>query len=150
VIFSVHLWNAVGAEPATMADVFNRHKDVQYSSRIASQIARHQQTHRLRHVINELASHLPESARNNPEVQELLGYGCQTRMHVVQLLTPQLDHDDHTKDIDFSQAGIEQRWEAGCAHTKAVLERKPWAGHFDPLSGVVFHEAKIPSALVAE
>ena len=64
-IFSVHLWNPVGAEPNTMADVLNRHKDVQYSSRIASQITRHQQTHRLRPVINELASRLPEIERSN-------------------------------------------------------------------------------------
>ncbi|WP_024520261.1 patatin-like phospholipase family protein [Bradyrhizobium sp. Tv2a-2] len=150
VIFSVHLWNPVGAEPTTMADVFNRHKDVQYSSRIASQIARHQQTHRLRHVINELVSRLPESERNKREVAELLGYGCQTRMHVVQLLAPQLDHEDHTKDIDFSQAGIKRRWDAGYAHTKAVLARKPWAGQFDPLSGVILHEAKDLTALAAE
>lgn len=150
VIFSVHLWNPVGAEPTTMADVLNRHKDIQYSSRIASQIARHQQAHRLRHVINEFASRLPESERSKPEITELLGYGCQTRMHVVQLLAPQLDREDHTKDIDFSQAGIRQRWEAGHAHTKAVLARKPWEGEFDPLSGVILHEAKSLTALAAE
>jgi NTE family protein len=150
VIFSVHLWNPVGPEPTTMADVLNRHKDVQYSSRIASQIARHQQTHRLRHVINELASRLPESEYSIPEVRELQGYGCQTRMHVVQLLAPKLDHDDHTKDIDFSQAGIRRRWEAGYAHTNAVLARKPWEGQFDPLSGVILHEAKDLTALAAE
>jgi NTE family protein len=149
VIFSVHLWNPIGPEPTTTADVLNRHKDVQYSSRIASQIARHQQTHRLRHVINELASKLPESEHSNPEVRKLLGYGCQTRMHVVQLLAPQLDHDDHTKDIDFSQAGIRRRWEAGYAHTNAVLARKPWEGQFDPLSGVILHEAKDLTALAA-
>jgi NTE family protein len=62
-------------------------------------------------------------------------------MHVVQLLAPQLDHEDHTKDIDFSHAGIKRRWEAGYAHTKAVLVRKPWVGQFDPLSGVIFHDA---------
>ena len=65
-IFTVHLWNPVGAEPSTMAEVLNRHKDVQYSSRIASQITRHQQTHRLRHVINELAARLPETERDRP------------------------------------------------------------------------------------
>ena len=150
VIFSVHLWNPVGAEPTTMADVLNRHKDVQYSSRIASQIPRHQQTHRLRHVINELASRLPERERKKPEVRDLLGHGCQTHMHVVQLLAPQLDHEDHTKDIDFSQAGIKQRWEAGYAHTNAVLAREPWRGQFDPLSGVILHEAKDLTALAAE
>ncbi|MBR0749125.1 patatin-like phospholipase family protein [Bradyrhizobium japonicum] len=149
-VFSVHLWNPVGPEPTTMADVLGRLKDVQYSSRIASQIARHQQAHRLRHVINQLASRLPESDRSNPEIRELLSHGCQTRMHVVQLLAPRLDHEDHTKDIDFSPAGIKRRWEAGYAHTKAVLASEPWRGHFDTLAGVILHEAKEVTRLAAE
>jgi NTE family protein len=149
-IFTVHLWNPLGAEPDTMAQVFNRHKDVQYSSRIASQVARHQQTHRLRHVINELAARLPKAERDRPEVRELMSYGCQTRMHVVQLRAPQLDHETHTKDVDFSATGIKQRWEAGYAHTKAVLAREPWVGQFDPLSGVIMHEADALTELAAE
>ncbi|SIO48794.1 NTE family protein [Bradyrhizobium erythrophlei] len=149
-IFTVHLWNPLGAEPSTMAEVLNRHKDVQYSSRIASQITRHQQTHRLRHVINELAARLPASERDRLEVKELMSYGCQTRMHVVQLLAPQLSHEDHTKDVDFSPAGIRKRWDAGYAHTKAVLAREPWVGQFDPLSGVILHEAAEHRALAAE
>ncbi len=83
---------------------------------------------------------MPEAERNNPEVRELTGYGCQTRMHVVQLLAPQLDRETHTKDIDFSPGGIKKRRELGYAHTKTVLERKPWVGEFDPLSGVILHE----------
>lgn len=149
-IFTVHLWNPLGAEPTTMAEVLNRHKDVQYSSRIASQITRHQQTHRLRHVINELAARLPDNERDSPEVRELMSYGCQTQMHVVPLLAPQLDHEDQTKDVDFSAAGIKQRWEAGYAHTRAVLARKPWVGQFDPLSGVILHQAEEFRALAAE
>lgn len=139
-IFAVHLWNPSGEEPATMKDVLNRHKDVQYSSRIASHIARQQQVHRLRHVIKELATRLPEEQRKLPEVGELTSYGCATQMHVVRLLAPQLECETHTKDIDFSPSGIKQRWDAGYVHTKAVLERKPWVGEFDPLSGVVLHE----------
>jgi len=139
-IFAVHLWNPSGTEPTTMAEVLNRHKDVQYSSRIASHIARQQQAHRLRHVINQLAARLPESERNSPAVRELASYGCPTRMHVVRLLAPQLDRETHTKDIDFSPGGIRQRWEAGYAHTRSVLARTPWVGEFDPLSAVVFHE----------
>jgi NTE family protein len=149
-IFTVHLWNPVGKEPATMAEVHNRQKDAQYSSRIASQITRHEQAHRLRHVINELAARLPESERTKPEVRELMSFGCQTRMHVVQLLAPQLFHEDHTKDVDFSPAGIRQRWEAGYAHTKAVLAREPWVGQFDPLAGVILHDADEHGTLAAE
>lgn len=51
-----------------------------------------------------------------------MGYGCQDPdARGRQLLAPQLDYEDHTKDIDFSPAGIKQRWDAGYAHTKAVL-----------------------------
>jgi NTE family protein len=113
---------------------------VQYSSRIASQIVRQQEAHRLRHVINQLAARLPESERNSEAVRELASYGCRTRMHVVRLLAPQLTREDHTKDIDFSPSGIMQRWDAGYRHTKSVLERRPWIGEFDPLSGVVLHD----------
>src|ERR1700754_744109 len=139
-IFAVHLWNPSGDEPATMKDVLNRHKDVHYASRIASHIARQQQAHRLRHVINQLVARLPEDERKLDAVRELASYGCPTRMHVVRLLAPQLECETHTKVIDFSPSGIKQRWDAGYAHTRAVLERKPWIGDFDPLSGVVLHD----------
>lgn len=149
-IFAVHMWNPVGAEPQTMADVLNRQKDVQYSSRIASHIARQQQAHRLRHVINQLVARLPETERNNATVRELASYGCPTQMHVVRLLAPQLDRESHTKDIDFSPSGIRQRWAAGYAHTRGVLDRTPWIGQFDPLSGVVLHEQTVEMPAAAE
>ena len=149
-IFAVHLWNPSGSEPTTMAEVLNRHKDVQYSSRIASHIARQQQAHRLRHVINQLAARLPEAERNSEAVRELASYGCPTRMHVVRLLAPQLERENHTKDIDFSRSGIMQRWEAGYAHTRAVLDRSPWIGEFDPLSGVILHEQMLLMPQAAE
>jgi NTE family protein len=139
-IFAVHMWNPSGPEPKTMAEVLNRQKDVQYSSRITSHITRQQQAHRLRHVINQLAARIPESERNSDAVRELTSYGCSTQMHVVQLLAPQLDRENHTKDIDFSPSGIMQRWDAGYVHTRAVLDRSPWIGEFDPLSGVILHE----------
>jgi NTE family protein len=139
-VFSVHLWNPIGVEPATMAEVFNRQKDVQYASRITSQIERQEHAHRLRHVINELAAKLPEAERNSNAVRELTSYGCQTRMHVVRLLAPQLDGETHTKDIDFSPAGIMRRWDAGYAHAKAMIERAPWIGTFDPLAGIIVHD----------
>jgi NTE family protein len=146
-IFAVHMWNPSGAEPTTMAEVLNRQKDIQYSSRISSHIARQQQAHRLRHIIGQLAARLPDAERNSDAVRELAGYGCKTTMHVVRLLAPQLDMESHMKDIDFSPSGIMKRWDAGYAHTKAVLDRSPWIGEFDPLSGVILHEQmELPAA----
>jgi len=149
-IFAVHMWNPTGAEPQTMAEVLNRHKDIQYSSRISTHIARQQQAHRLRHVITQLVARLPEDERKSEAVRELAGYGCRTQMHVVRLLAPQLDRENHTKDIDFSPSGIRQRWTAGYKHARDVLDRSPWVGEFDPLAGVVLHEQTVAMSAAAE
>ena len=84
---------------------------------------------------------LPAAARNDPAVQELTAYGCHTTMHLVRLLSPRLDREDHTKDIDFSRAGITTRWRAGYEHARRVLAEKPWGCDVDTLTGVVVHES---------
>jgi NTE family protein len=147
-VFGVNVWNPMGPEPKTMWDVLHRHKDIQYSSRIASQIVRQQQVHRLRHVISELVGHMPEQVRNTPEVRDLAGYGCVTRMHIVTLLAPRLENEGHTKDVDFSASGIRMRWDAGYAQTARVLGSAPWEKEFDPIEGVILHEP-MPTDLAA-
>ena len=67
--------------------------------------------------------------------------GCLTRMHVVRLLAPPLEGEDHSKDIDFSPSGIRRRWDAGYSDTQRVLAQAPWRGAFDPLEGFILHEA---------
>jgi len=149
-IFAVHMWNPAGSEPQTMAEVLNRQKDIQYSSRIASHIARQQQTHRLRHIISELTSLLPGDVQQQPAVKNMTAYGCPTRMHVIRLLAPQLERENYTKDVDFSPSGISQRWHAGYVHTRRMLERRPWIGTFDPLAGVILHEEDQSLPMAAE
>jgi NTE family protein len=141
-IFAVHLWNPMGNEPNTIWEVLNRHKDIQYSSRVASHIARQRQLHHMRHIIRDLGMRLPEDVRKLPEVRELTGYGCHTVMHVVRLLAPQLENENHTKDVDFSPTSIHSRWEAGFTNTMRALEQAPWKVDVDPMDGVVLHEPK--------
>jgi NTE family protein len=140
VIFAVHLWNPYGAEPATIQQVMNRRKDLQYSSRTVSHISRQKQIHRLRHIVADFAARLPKSEQADPVVREMASYGCTTRVHVVRLLAPMLEGEDHTKDIDFSASGIEKRREAGYSHGCRALEEKPWQEPVDPLEGFLLHE----------
>ena len=72
-VFAVHIWNPHGSEPDTIWQVTNRQKDIQYSSRAVSHIARQKQIHRLRHVIAELVGRLPEAEREHADVRELAG-----------------------------------------------------------------------------
>jgi NTE family protein len=139
-VFAVHMWNPKGPVPATIWDVLHRQKDVQYSSRVAAHIARQRQVHGMRRVIAELVKRMPEQIRDTSDVQALAGYGCQTRMHFVRLLAPRLENEGHTKDIDFTPAGIAMRWRAGYEHARLALAQAPWEKPADPMEGVTLHE----------
>jgi NTE family protein len=139
-VFAVHMWNPRGPEPKTIWEVLHRQKDIQYSSRVATHITRQAQIHRLRHVIRELESHLPDDVRTREDIRKLTAYGCLTRMHVVRLLWPGHGNEDHTKDVDFSPSGIRKRWTAGYERTMRAIESAPWKGDFDPVEGVYLHE----------
>jgi NTE family protein len=143
-VFAVHIWSAHGPEPESIQEVMTRHKDIQYSSRAISHVMRQRQIHKLRHIIAELASRLPEAERRSEAVREMAGYGCLTNMHVVRLVAPHLDGESASKDIDFSRAGIRARWQAGLEDTRRVLAAAPWAGDVDPLAGFHLHEQGKP------
>jgi NTE family protein len=139
-IFAVNVWHQTGAEPTSIWQVMGRQKDIQYASRADSHIARQKQIHRLRHMIRELHKELPRNRQNDSRVRELASWGCGTTMHVAHLLAPRVDGEDHTKDIDFTSAGIHARRSAGYADTLRMVERSPWTtAAVDPMEGVIEH-----------
>lgn len=139
-IFAIQLWNPGGDEPGSIWEVLGRQKEIQYASRADAHIARQKQIHCLRHVISQLGQQLPDGKRAGPAVRELLSWGCRTVMHVVRLHAPRLAAEDHTKDIDFTPAGIRARCEAGYRDTRAALAEQPWDRAVDPIEGVLVHD----------
>jgi NTE family protein len=139
-IFAVNVWHQTAPEPESIWQVMARQKDIQYASRADSHIARQKQIHRLRHVIRELHRQIPASRRADPKVASLAAWGCGTTMHVAHLLAPRVEGEDHTKDIDFTPAGIRTRRQAGHADTMRMIQRAPWhQAHADPIEGVIEH-----------
>lgn len=139
VIFTTNLWNPDGPEPETLWEVMGREKDIQFASRTNSHIARQQQIHHLRHIIRELARHVPEKTAKSAVVSELAAWGCGTIMHVVPLVAPAREGEDQLKDIDFTPNGIKARMEAGIAEGQRVIKAKPWTQAVDPMQGVIIH-----------
>jgi len=138
-IFAVNVWHQTAPEPESIWQVMGRQKDIQFASRADSHIARQKQIHRLRHVIRQLTQQLPAGKLADPAIKELASWGCGTTMHVAHLLAPRLEGEDHTKDIDFTPAGVKSRREAGYADTLRMIERSPWREPTDPIEGVVEH-----------
>ncbi len=139
--FLATLWNPSGDEPTSVRAVLARAKDIQYASRARDLVAREQRMHELRHVINALAGRLPKEVRDDPAVRALRAYGCPSSYHLVRLQAPVHDHDDHTKDIDFSAATVRARWQAGLAQARAAIAARPWARRQAADTGVFIHEA---------
>ena len=106
--------------------------------------------HNMRHVIRELANLLQEEQRKTKQAQALAAFGCHTTMHVVRLLAPQLENENHTKDVDFSPSSIRMRWEAGYTKTVRALEQAPWDGEFDLQESVILHEPRAEIMEAAE
>ena len=143
-IFAVDLWSAQGPLPESLWQVQGREKDIRYASRSDSHIARQQQLHHLRHVIQELAKALPEQTRATPAVKRLAAWGCSTTMHIVRMLAPDAASADPLVDMDFRPEHIRARWQSGYADAQAVIDRAPWSQPSDPLQGIVIYDA--PSA----
>jgi NTE family protein len=100
--------------------------------------------------VSQLVRYLPDDVRKSEAVRELAGYGCVTQMHVVRLLAPRLENENHTKDIDFTPSGIRMRREAGYEATMRALKQSPWQGEFDPIEGVILHESMPDLMMAAE
>jgi NTE family protein len=140
-IFAVSVWQPTGPEPESIWQVMGRQKDIQYASRADSHIERQKQIHHLRHVIRQMAKKVPPAQRDSPAMRELASWGCHTTMHVMRLQAPLLDGEDHTKDIDFTPAGVRARWQSGYADALRMIEREPWAAPVNAMQGVVVHRA---------
>jgi NTE family protein len=146
VVFAVQIWHTRGPEPESVMQVLNRQKDIMFASRAKSHIARQAQIHQLRHVVRELVRMLPADRRRTPEVRALAGYGCGTVMHLVEINAGRLDGEGYSRDIDFSQAAIHARWQAGYADTRRMIALRPWDQPVDPMVGVTLHasDAEMP------
>jgi len=136
VIFAVNMWHPHGNEPESVWQALGRQKDIQYASRADSHIFRQRQLHRLRHIIKELGQRLSPELLKDPEIKEMLSYGCTTRMHVVRLQAPRLPDEDATKDIDFTAKGIQIRRQAGYKDTLRAIEKAEWCEEMPPLEGM--------------
>jgi NTE family protein len=123
-----------------MAEVNARIKDIQYASRADHNVEAENKLHRLRHIIRELGMALPDAARIEPDIQEMLSWGCHTSMHMLRFHAPRLPGEDANKDIDFSGEGIQARWQAGLADGRRALWAKPWKRSARVFDGILVHD----------
>jgi len=94
-IFTIDVWNPEGTVPETLWQVAGREKEILYTSRTSSHLARQKQIHHLRHVIQELTKAMDKDVRSSEKIKELTSWGCKTTMHVARLVANGIAGEDH-------------------------------------------------------
>jgi len=117
----VDLWSARGTLPRNLADVFERSKDIQYSSRTRSGTDRMAERQRLRLALGRLAAQLP-GKRFPPQLARLLEpWTCNKVLNIVHLIYQAKPNEEQYKDYAFGPAIMLEHWSAGLHDMHATL-----------------------------
>jgi len=130
--FQVDVFAARGEIPSSLEAVSERDKDIRYSSRTRMGVETFRYAHTLRRNIATLLAKLPDSLKNEPEVEFLNRIACQTKMDIVELIYRPPASQGLSKDYDFLRAAMLRRWNQGLSDATAALASEPWLERAPP------------------
>lgn len=141
-IFQVDLFASVGNRPRTIAEVNEREKDIQFSSRTRLNTDVFRETQVMRRAIGDLLDKLPEEVRQLPEYKELEQYRPRSTVNIIHLIYRRHGYDREYKDYEFSRNTMIDHWNAGRDTIIRTLRHQDWfdlpKGHHQ--AGVVTHD----------
>lgn len=139
-VLQVDLWSARGALPATLMDVFERQKDIQYSSRTrygTDVIARLQ---RLRAALAQLAKTLPGGKLPESVEADLQPWMCDRVFNIVHLIHQTASYEQQYKDFAFDSGSIHKHWQSGSSDMRNSLEHPHYLALPSRDKGMVTHD----------
>jgi NTE family protein len=138
--FQLDLWSARGPMPNDLGEVYERQKDISYSSRTrynTDQVARMQ---KLRCAIDLLLSKVPDGLATEPEFAVLNQYRSRAVMNIVHLIYRGKDDQTFSKDYEFSRISMREHWQAGYEDTVETLAHPDWLAPPPHSMGVRIHD----------
>jgi len=130
-VFQIDLFSARGAMPRNLFDVYERHKDILYSSRTRKNTTDFRQVQELRQSVERLLEKLPAERKRDADVQEIMRKlkagetgGPSASMSVVHLIYREKYYETQAKDYEFSRLSMEEHWAAGLSDTRRTLKQE--------------------------
>jgi NTE family protein len=130
-VFQIDLFSARGARCRVTVDVFERHKDILYSSRTRKNTGAFRQAQELRQSVERLLDKLPPEKKRDADVQEIVGklktsetLKSSASMSVVHLIYRAKYYETQAKDHEFSRLSMEEHWQAGLSDTRRTLQQE--------------------------
>lgn len=124
-VFQVDLFSAIGVLPRNLLDVYERHKDILYSSRTRLNTDAAEAEQDLRRAIERLLKKLPKELGDDPDVRTIReNCASSATLSVVHLIYREKNYETQTKDYEFSRVSMEEHWKAGVNDTRRTLRHE--------------------------
>jgi NTE family protein len=138
VVFQVDLFSARGIMPRSLLDVYERQKDILYSSRTRLNTDVGKNAEQLRRAVERLIEKLPSKLADDPDVQFIRQCsGHSVAMNIVHLIYREKNYETQTKDYEFSRVSMEEHWQAGVNDTRRTLRHQDlWLKRGDAMTPV--------------
>ena len=107
-----------------MLEVMTREKEIRYSSRTRVATDQFKHIQRLHAAAAGLLEKLPDDLKNSPEAQLLRPAVDRKVYNIVQLIYRAKNYEGHSKDYEFSRAGMEEHWRAGYHDARRTLRHR--------------------------
>lgn len=121
-VLQVDLWSARGALPASLMDVIERQKDIQYSSRTRLITDHGASLQRLRLAIAQALAQLPPDALEPQLRRTLEPWACTHVFNIVHLIYQSKPYEAQFKDYAFGLGTQREHWADGRADMEQTLE----------------------------
>ena len=139
-VFQVDLWRAQGELPRNLADVLERQKDIQYSSRTRFHTKMIKEWQDLRTTLNALLKEFPPSHITEDMRRQLEPWLSDRVYNIVHLIYQAKPFEEQYKDYSFAPSTMREHWQAGLGDMQRTLRRREF---FVPPSrrvGAVTHD----------
>jgi len=136
-IVQVDLFSATGEFPASLDQVLERAKDIQYSSKTRFNTNRVKELEGLRTALGRFLKKLPPKYHDDPDYKVLAPIAEYKRsITIMHLINRRLDSASSAKDYEFSRATVRQHWEAGLEDDRRTCAHPDWINALEIYDGV--------------
>lgn len=139
-VLQVDLWSARGARPRNMVDVFERQKDLLYSSRTRAVTDHGAQLQKLRVALEELLENVPEDSVDPAVLARLKPWTCTHVFNIVHLIYQAKPGEAQYKDYAFGLGTQREHWADGLADMEQTLDHPEFFKKPSSREGVVTHD----------
>jgi NTE family protein len=137
-VFQVDLFSAQGALPRNLLDVYERHKDILYSSRTRKNTNAAEAIQKLRQAADRLFKKLPAKLRDDADVAFIRETCADAGLiSIVHLIYRDKFYETQAKDYEFSRLSMQEHWQAGLNDTRRTLHHESqWLKPPPPYEGM--------------